>query len=226
MAKVFLLTGLSGAGKTTLATAVRESLKAEMPCVLLDGDEMRKGVCRDLGFSAQDREENIRRCGEFAKILANQGITVLMAVIAPYQKLRENLKNIIGPDKLFTIHVDCPLEICIQRDPKKNYLKAHFGKLKNYTGLHDSYEIPEKPDMLVRTSHESEQDSIARVTDFVKEKLGHRRGLFYSCRLRTGYSLGGFHFGLFHHLLSFDSSMASWPAFLPVAFSCKRAASF
>lgn len=172
MSKVFLLTGLSGAGKTTLARAVRDMAQGKMICALLDGDEMRKGVCRDLGFSPADREENIRRCGEFAKILADQGIIVLLAVIAPYEKLRTDLKNIIGEERLCTVHVDCPLEICMRRDPKKNYMKASMGHLANYTGLGDIYETPALPDLVIRTNLEHIGESAAKLWKFIEEKIG------------------------------------------------------
>lgn len=171
MSKIFLLTGLSGAGKTTLAKALCETLKEKKPCVLIDGDEIRKGVCRDLGFSAADREENIRRCGEFAKLVAAQDIIAVLAVIAPYRKLRDNLKNIIGADNLHVIHVDCPLETCIQRDPKKNYRKAASGELANYTGVADVYEIPEDPDLVIHTHLETREESIKKLVDFVGSKI-------------------------------------------------------
>lgn len=171
MSKVFLLTGLSGAGKTTLAGALCEILKEKHPCVLIDGDELRKGVCRDLGFSAADREENIRRCGEFAKLLATQDVIAVLAVIAPYRKLRESLKNTIGTDNLHIIHVDCPLEICMQRDPKKNYRKAACGELANYTGVADVYEIPEDPDLVIHTHLETTEESVKKLADFVRGKI-------------------------------------------------------
>lgn len=171
MAKVFLLTGLSGAGKTTLATALQKNLQARMPCALLDGDQMRGGINRDLGFSAADRAENLRRCGEIAKLLADQGITVILALIAPYQKLRDDLKELIGADRFHVIHVDCPLEICMLRDPKKNYKKAKNGGIANYTGLGDCYETPGQPDLLVQTSRECQADSIGKVVNFAIGKI-------------------------------------------------------
>ena len=166
MSKVFLLTGLSGAGKTTLAQAMRERL-GNKACAVLDGDEMRKGLCKDLGFSRADREENIRRCGELAKVLSDQGLVVLMAMIAPYAKLREVLKNIVGEDRLHIIYVDCPLETCMQRDPKKNYKKVRDGALKNYTGIDDAYEAPEFPDLVVHTSCETASESLEKIADYI-----------------------------------------------------------
>lgn len=160
MAKVFLLTGLSGAGKTTLATKL---LKTDLgsPFVLLDGDEMRKGMCSDLGFSAKDRAENIRRMGEMAKLLAAQGYNVLIAAIAPYESLRQSLASIVGNENLKIIHIACPLEVCIRRDPKCNYQKALAGFLPNYTGVADIYETPAHPHLVLRT-HEDDLESCHR----------------------------------------------------------------
>lgn len=171
MAKVFLLTGLSGAGKTTLASALCDVLKERHPCVLIDGDEMRKGVCADLGFSPADRAENIRRCGEFAKLLAHQDIVVVMAVIAPYHQLRKNLRNIIGAQNLRVIHVDCPLDVCMQRDPKRNYRKAAKGEIANYTGVADMYETPDNPDLVIQTHLESPEESATKLAEFVRAQL-------------------------------------------------------
>lgn len=168
MSNIFLLTGLSGAGKTTLAKGLCCSLPN---CILLDGDEIRKGLCNDLGFTSADREENIRRCGELAKLLANQGATVILAMIAPYQKARDNLKQIVGSKNLHIIHIDCPLEICIERDPKHNYKKAREGLLKNYTGLGDQYEVPLKPDLVINTNMETPEQSLATLVQFAREKL-------------------------------------------------------
>lgn len=170
MAKVFLLTGLSGAGKTTLAAALAKEL-GKNACVMLDGDEMRKGVCSDLGFSPEDRRENIRRCGEIAKALADQDFTVVLSFIAPYENLRENLKQIIGAERFYTIHLDCPLEVCISRDPKKNYKLVSEGKIKNYTGIGDAYECPAAPDLVIHTASETEEKSLAKLLKFVREKL-------------------------------------------------------
>ncbi len=176
MAKIFLLTGLSGAGKTTLASGLQARLANEEPFILLDGDAMRKGVCSDLGFSAQDRAENIRRCGEMAKLLASQGVNVLLAVIAPYEELRRNLARIIrsgqaDTDALRIIHVACPLEVCIARDPKKNYQKALAGAMSNYTGIADIYEPPQKPDFVIETSRQTVAQSLDRLEEYVRSCL-------------------------------------------------------
>ena len=154
-----------------MASALRDAISEHNPCALLDGDEMRKGVCRELGFSPEDRAENIRRCGEIAKLLLAQGITVILAVIAPYQKLRDNLKELIGAENLYTVFVDCPVEVCIQRDPKKNYRKAYYGQLKNYTGIGDAYEIPENPDLIIRTHLESREESLKKLLEFIGKRV-------------------------------------------------------
>lgn len=171
MSKVFLFTGLSGAGKTTLSQTVYEHLKSRIPCVVLDGDILRKGLCKDLGFTPEDREENIRRCGELAKLLSDQGLVVFLAVIAPYEHLRKNLEAIIGPENLRIIHVDCPVEVCVSRDPKHNYRKALSGVMKNYTGIGDIYEKPENAHLVLCTNTTSKEACIKNLTEFISSQL-------------------------------------------------------
>lgn len=166
MAHVFLLTGLSGAGKTTLAEGLLKRLGGSSQFVLLDGDAMRRGICSDLCFTPKDRAENIRRCGEMAKLLADQGISSILAVIAPYEDLRASLARIIG-DKLRIIHVSCPLEVCINRDPKKNYQRALAGQMQNYTGIADAYEIPKEPHLVIETHRHDIEACLDRLEQFV-----------------------------------------------------------
>lgn len=141
MAKAYLLTGLSGSGKTTIAYGIFKKFNQDIPVLILDGDEIRSSLNIDLGFSEADRLENIRRCGEIAKIATRQGLTVLLALIAPYEDGRQLLHSILG-DSLKIIYIECPLNECKKRDPKGNYKKAQMGELKNYTGIDDRYEIP------------------------------------------------------------------------------------
>lgn len=171
MAKVFLLTGLSGAGKTTLAEGLLARMAGKKVFAMLDGDAMRKGVCSDLGFGAADRAENIRRCGEMARLLAAQKINVLLAIIAPYNTLRENLARILGRDNLRVIHVSCPLEVCIQRDPKKNYQKAIAGVMRGYTGIADIYEPPAHADLVIETNNMPVNVCLDALEEFVDREL-------------------------------------------------------
>lgn len=172
MAKIFLLTGLSGAGKTTLARALYKKLSDDgQKCVVLDGDEMRGGICKDLGFSPEDRKENIRRSGEIARLLHSQGITVIMAFIAPYESLRQDLAAIVGKENLRVIHISCPLEECKRRDPKNNYKKALGGQIKDYTGIEDRYENPHSPDLILRTDIEDTDKCLCKFHDFVQKQL-------------------------------------------------------
>lgn len=171
MAKSFLLTGLSGAGKTTLATLAQKRLAGEVDLIILDGDEMRGGLNRDLGFTPEHRRENIRRCGELASLLARQGKNTLLSVIAPYESLRAELQRIIGPDTLRVIHINCPLEICICRDPKKNYQKALTGNLANYTGLADIYEPPPNAHLILNTHRQSTDMCLSELVNFIRGEV-------------------------------------------------------
>lgn len=167
----FLLTGLSGAGKTSLATRAQECLQKELDLIILDGDELRKGLTSDLGFTPKDRHENIRRCGEMAKLLAKQNKITLLSVIAPYASLRNTLMNILGPNLLRIIHINCPLEVCISRDPKRNYQKALGGALPNYTGLSDVYEEPCDPHLVIHT-HQSPQEECAQtLINYIRKEV-------------------------------------------------------
>ena len=145
-------TGLSGAGKSTIAAAVAEYLlAADRPVTVLDGDEIRRGLNADLGFSATDRSENIRRIGEVARLMANAGLVVLVPVISPYRADRDRVRAIHAAAGLafVEVFVDTPLDVCEQRDPKGLYARARAGELKGLTGVDDPYEAPEAPDVRV-----------------------------------------------------------------------------
>lgn len=176
MARSFLLTGLSGAGKTTLAQMAQKHLQNEVDLLVLDGDEMRKGLNADLGFSPEHRKENIRRCGEMAKLLARQNKSTILAVIAPYETLRAELGNILGPELLRIVHVNCPLEICIRRDPKKNYQKAITGNIRNYTGIADIYEPPADADLVLNTHRNTPEECLAALVKFIRDELSTDTG--------------------------------------------------
>lgn len=145
-------TGLSGAGKSTLAHAVEEALH-QRGCrtFVLDGDNVRHGLCGDLGFSAQDRIENIRRIGEVAKLFMEAGMIVLTAFISPFRADRDRVRSMVGPGDFFEIYCDSPIEICESRDVKGLYQKARTGQIAEFTGISSPYEAPENPELTVQT---------------------------------------------------------------------------
>lgn len=149
--RVAWFTGLSGSGKSTLVNALSVSLTYEkVPHAILDGDELRLGLNKDLGFSEPDRVENIRRTAEVAKMMADSGLVVLVSLISPYIADREHARDIIGPDRFKEIYVDTPIEVCEERDPKGLYQKARDGLIPNFTGVSAPYEAPEQPACVVR----------------------------------------------------------------------------
>jgi bifunctional enzyme CysN/CysC len=145
-------TGLSGAGKSTIAAAVAQQLATSgRPVTILDGDEIRRGLNADLGFSAADRSENIRRVGEVARLMADAGLVVLVPVISPYRADRDRARAIHAAAGLtfVEVFVDTPLDVCEQRDPKGLYARARAGELTGLTGVDDPYEAPEAPDVRI-----------------------------------------------------------------------------
>lgn len=152
--KSFILwfTGLSGSGKSTLAHAVEEALY-ERGCrtFVFDGDNVRHGLCADLGFSAEDREENIRRIGEMAKLFTEAGVIALTAFISPYRADRARVRALVAPEDFIEIYCHCPLEVCEQRDVKGLYAKARQGLIKDFTGVSSVYEAPETPELSLDT---------------------------------------------------------------------------
>jgi adenylylsulfate kinase len=150
--KVYWFTGLSGSGKSTIANATEHKLhELGYKTMVLDGDNIRMGLCKDLGFSPQDRSENIRRISEVAKLFAESGTIVLTAFISPYREDREMARSIIGQD-FIEIFVDTPLDVCEGRDPKGLYKKARTGEIKGFTGIDSPYEAPLRPDMIIDTT--------------------------------------------------------------------------
>jgi len=145
---VLWFTGLSGSGKSTVAGALEQALHAiGVSTYLLDGDNVRHGLCRDLGFSDDDRRENIRRVGEVAKLMVDAGLVVLTAFISPHRAERGMVRDLLDKDQFIEIFVDTPLAICEARDPKGLYKKARAGELKNFTGIDSVYQAPEAPDV-------------------------------------------------------------------------------
>jgi adenylylsulfate kinase len=145
---VLWFTGLSGSGKSTVAGAVEEALhQAGVSSYLLDGDNVRHGLCNDLGFSDADRKENIRRVGEVAKLMVDAGLVVLTAFISPHRAERQMVRDTLDDGQFIEVFVDTPLAICEARDPKGLYKKARAGELRNFTGIDAVYEAPEQADI-------------------------------------------------------------------------------
>ena len=161
---IIWFTGLSGAGKSTLAHAVEEHLHQEgCRTFVLDGDNVRHGLCGDLGFSAADRVENIRRVGEVAKLFMEAGVIVLTAFISPFRGDRNKVRAMVQPGEFVEIYCQCPVEVCEQRDIKGLYKKARAGEIGQFTGISSPYEAPDRPELVVNTSERSLQDCVLQV---------------------------------------------------------------
>ncbi|MBW8683058.1 adenylyl-sulfate kinase [Chitinophaga rhizophila] len=153
--KIVWLTGLSGAGKTTLARGLEEQLKEYgISCMLLDGDLLRKGINSDLGYTREDRKENVRRIAEIARLFSNAGQIAIVAAITPYQDDRDMVREMLHDCPLLEVFVACPLEECEKRDVKGLYKKAREKKLPNFTGITDIFESPANPDLILQTDKE------------------------------------------------------------------------
>ena len=163
-------TGLSGAGKSTICRMLAPKLRARGYRVrVLDADSLRKTLCRDLGFSKTDRDENIARISRLAKVLVDRGFIVLVAAISPYQQARVAARGHIG--SLLEVYVNAPLSACIQRDPKDLYARALCGELRNFIGIDDPYEPPVKADVHCKTEEETARDSAAKVLAAVERRI-------------------------------------------------------
>ncbi|MCZ7585901.1 MAG: adenylyl-sulfate kinase [Deltaproteobacteria bacterium] len=149
---VVWLTGLPASGKSTLAERARDLLaERNIVCVILDGDEMRAGPCSDLGFSPEDRAENVRRAAETARLLSSQGLVVVCALVSPYKRDRDAARSMMRGAPFIEAYVDCPVDICRSRDPKGHYEKASRGDIPSFTGVTGPYEPPNRPDLHLRT---------------------------------------------------------------------------
>ena len=164
MGHIVWLTGLSGAGKSTLAIALERRLfdEGRQVCVL-DGDIVRTGLCADLGFSAEDRTENIRRIGEVARLMGGAGMVVIVAFISPFRADRDRVRAGMPEGRFTEVFVNAPLEVCEQRDPKGLYAKARAGELTDFTGISSPYEEPLSPEVEVPTERLSVEESVERV---------------------------------------------------------------
>jgi adenylyl-sulfate kinase len=168
---VLWFTGLSGSGKSTLANVLDKRLYDQgIRTYLLDGDNVRQGLNRDLGFSKAGRTENIRRVAEVAKLFLETGMIVIVAFISPYQIDRQLARDIIGTENFLEIYVQCSLEECERRDPKGLYVKARRGEIANFTGITDPYEGPENPEIIVRTEEESAVEATERIFEDLKTR--------------------------------------------------------
>ena len=182
---IIWFTGLSGSGKSTLAHAVEESLHQQgCRTFVLDGDNVRHGLCGDLGFADKDRQENIRRIGEMAKLFMEAGIIVLTAFISPYRVDRNRVRSMVEPGDFIEIYCDTPIEICETRDVKGLYKKARAGEIAEFTGISSPYEKPETPELVLNTGAESldicVQEVISKIADL---------GLVANTRLKQDFEI-------------------------------------
>ena len=166
---VLWFTGLSGAGKSTLAHAVEERLH-QRGCrtYVLDGDNVRHGLCGDLGFSAADRTENIRRIGEVAKLMIDAGVIALTAFISPFRADRERVRGMVMHGEFIEIYCHCPVEVCETRDVKGLYQRARAGEVKEFTGISSPYEAPLKPELTVDTATQPLDACVTQVLDYLR----------------------------------------------------------
>lgn len=166
-------TGLSGSGKSTIAYTLEHTLvQIKQLAYVLDGDNIRHGLNKNLGFTAADREENIRRIGEVARLFADAGVITMTSFISPYRKDRDAVRAIHDAGKLLFIevHVNTPIETCEQRDPKGLYKKARAGQIKNFTGIDDPYEAPVKPELTIDATHVTPQQAAVQVMEYLQKQ--------------------------------------------------------
>ena len=166
---VIWFTGLSGSGKSTLAYAVEEKLhKMGYLTYVLDGDNIRHGLNSDLGFSPEDREENIRRVGEVAKLFADAGVIVMTAFISPYRKDRRRARRLMDEGRFVEVYCKCDVKVCERRDPKGLYKKAKAGEIDQFTGVSAPYEEPERPEIVVETDKQSIEECVEKIIQYLK----------------------------------------------------------
>ncbi len=164
---VIWFTGLSGAGKSTLANRLAPHLRDHgLRVEVLDGDDIRASLSRDLGFSREDRETSLLRIAYVARLLARNGVVVIVATISPYSDIRERVRE--GIDRFIEVHVDCSLAELTRRDPKGLYRRALRGEIDHFTGISDPYERPERPEVRIDSEHESEEDSLKRIVAYLR----------------------------------------------------------
>ncbi|MES9950827.1 MAG: adenylyl-sulfate kinase [Candidatus Thiodiazotropha sp.] len=170
-AKLLWFTGLSGSGKSTLAHALEEELhQRECRTYVFDGDNVRHGLCRDLGFSTGDRSENIRRIGEMAKLFVDAGVIALTAFISPIREDRERARGLFPHGDFIEVYVSCPLEVCESRDVKGLYKKARSGEIPNFTGISAPYDVPDKPEITIETQNRTVQECVYELIEALEQR--------------------------------------------------------
>lgn len=166
--QVIWLTGLSGAGKSTIAQGLAKTLNENrLQTYILDGDVLRTGLNQDLGFSESDRAENIRRTAQVAKMMVDAGVIVIAALISPYAKDRQSARDLFEEGKFVEVFISTPIKQCIQRDPKGLYAKAMNGEIKGFTGVDAPYEIPTKPEITINTQDQALDDSLSMILRYL-----------------------------------------------------------
>jgi adenylylsulfate kinase len=167
---ILWFTGLSGAGKTTLSISLEWALfQKDVLVTILDGDVVRSGLNHDLGFTAADRKENIRRIGEVAKLLAHQAFVVIVAFISPFREDRDRVRQSMEAGRFIEVFVDSPLEVCEKRDTKGLYKKARKGEIKDFTGISSPYELPLWPEIHAKTSEYSVEECVAQIIEHLEQ---------------------------------------------------------
>ncbi|MCC6847715.1 MAG: adenylyl-sulfate kinase [Deltaproteobacteria bacterium] len=165
------LTGLSGSGKSTIAVDLEKRLwERGVKTYILDGDNIRHGLNKNLGFSPEDRTENIRRIGEVAKLFTDAGVVALTAFISPYRADRDQVRKIMSEGDFVEVHVDCPVEVCEQRDVKGLYKKARAGEIKEFTGISAPYEAPTAPELAINTAGQTVEASSKQILSYLERK--------------------------------------------------------
>lgn len=169
--RIIWFTGLSGSGKSTIAVELEKYLYQKgFFTYLLDGDNIRHGLNSELTFSPEDREENIRRIGEVACLFLDAGLITIASFISPYQKDRDRIREKAGKGRFIEVFVDCPLEVCEQRDVKGLYKMAREGKITDFTGISAPYEKPENPEIIVNSSMDTVNESVEKIFDYIQKK--------------------------------------------------------
>lgn len=165
-------TGLSGSGKSTLANRLEQELFEQgFHTYVLDGDNIRSGINKDLSFSEKDRTENIRRIGEIAKLFVDAGIIVLVAFISPFESDRKFVRSLVDPGEFIEVYLNCPIDECEKRDVKGLYKKAKAGEIKDFTGIHSPYEAPLSPEIEIKTGFQSTEESLKTLMDYILSKI-------------------------------------------------------